>query len=136
MTKGRDCMKKLLSLVLVMVCVMSMLGCNLKSDAGQNQAGEFQKEDINTQYFFSAKVLEVDDEYLLLEVFYTGNSSLSNGARVEVLTNVVAAGGCPEFVVDEYARVVMARDTDGSSSERLNALAIYKTDETGNVTAD
>lgn len=129
-------MKRLFALVLVMVCAVSVVGCNLKADLQKNQTGESQKEDINTQYFFSAKVLEVDDEYLVLEVFYTGNSSLSNGARVEVSTNVVSAAGCPEFVVDECARVVMAWDTDGSSSERLNALAIYKTDETGNVTAD
>lgn len=129
-------MKKLFAFVLVMICVAFLFGCNLKADLQQNQTGEAQKEDVNTQYFFSAKVLEVDDEYLVLEVFYTGNSSLSNGARVEISTNVVAAAGCPEFVVDECARVVMARDTDGSSSERLNALAIYKTDETGNVTAD
>lgn len=39
----------------------------------------------------------------------------------------------------EYARVVMAKNTDDNTInrlERLEALAIYKTDETGMVTAD
>lgn len=117
-------MKKYITLVLALVCIFGVVGCNQK------------EEDVNTQYFFSAKVIEVKEEYLLLEVFDTSNSNLSEGTKVEVSTEVVSADGCPEFVVDECARVVMARNTDESSSERLEALSIYKTDETGKVIVD
>lgn len=97
---------------------------------------ELQQGDNNMQYFFTAKVIEVDEEYLLLEVFDIGNTNLSDGEAVEVSTEVVAAKGCPEFVVDEYARVLLARNTDDNNSGRLEALSIYKTDETGKVMAD
>lgn len=73
---------------------------------------------------------------ILLEVFDIGNTNLSDGATVEVSTEVVAAKGCPEFVVDECARVLLARNTDDDNSGRLEALSIYKTDETGKVIAD
>ena len=112
-------MKKLIVLVLVLVCVLSLAGCNQK-----------------TQYYFSAKVVEVYEAYLLLEVFDTGNSNLSEGAKIEVSTDTVSADGCPEFVVGEYARVLMARNKDDNPPGRLEALSIYKTDETGKVTAD
>lgn len=121
-------MRKHIALVLALVCVLSMVGCGQQED--------LQQGDNNVQYFFTAKVIEVEEEYLLLEVFDIGNTNLSDGATVEVSTEVVAEKGCPDFVVDECARVLLARNIDGSSSERLEALSIYKTDETGMVTAD
>ena len=117
-------MKKLIALVLAWVCVLGLIGCGR------------QEEDNNTQYFFTAKVIEVNEEYLVLEVFDTGNTNLSDGTLVEVSTEVVAARGCPEFVADECARVVMARNTDDKANELLHALSIYKADETGKVISD
>lgn len=121
-------MKKLIVLVLALVCALVLIGCG--------QKGDLQQGDNNMQYFFTAKVMEVNEEYLLLEVFDIGNTNLSDGAAVEVSTEVVTATGCPEFVVDECARVLLARNTDDNSASRLEALSIYKTDETGNVIAD
>ncbi len=121
-------MEKYIALVLALVCVLGLVGCGQQED--------LQQGDNNMQYFFTARVIEVEEEYLLLEVFDIGNTNLSDGATVEVSTEVVSADGCPEFVVDECARVLLARNIDGSSSERLEALSIYKTDETGMVTAD
>ena len=112
-------MKKFIPLILALVCVLSLVGCNQK-----------------TQYYFSAKVIEVDEAFLLLDVFDAGNSNLSKGTKIEVSTNTVSADGCPEFVVGEYARVLMARNTSDNPSGRFEALSIYKTDETGKVTAD
>ena len=127
-------MKKVIT-VMVLLCVLGLLGCG-----GQEvRQEELQQGDYNVQYFFSAKVTEVQAEYLVLEVFDTGNTNLSENETVEVSTDVVSAGGCPEFAAGEYARVVMARNTDENTVnrlERLEALAIYKTDETGLVTAD
>lgn len=117
-------MKKLIALILALVCVFGLVGC-----------GPWE-EDNNTQYFFTAKVIEVNEEYLVLEVFDAGNTNLSDGTLVEVSTEVVATRGCPEFVVDECARVVMARNTDDKANELLHALSIYKADETGKVISD
>lgn len=121
-------MKKLITLILAAICASSLIGCS-------RQEG-LQQGDHNAQYFFTAKVIEVHEEYLLLEVFDTGNSNLSDGAVVEVSTDVVAASGCPAFVADEWARVLMAWNADDTPSQRLAALSIYKTDETGMIIAD
>ena len=120
-------MKKIIALVLALVCLLGLVSCS--------QQEALQLGDYNMQYFFTAKVIEVDEEYLLLEVFDVGNTNLSEGATVEVSTEVMAAC-CPEFVVDEYARVLMARNTEDNPTERLEALSIYKTDETGMKIAD
>ena len=80
-------MKKLIALVLTLVCVLGLVSCS--------KTNELQQGDNNMQYFFSAKVIEVDEAYLLLEVFDTGNSNLSKGAKIEVSTDTVSADGCP-----------------------------------------
>lgn len=112
--------EKMIILIMTFICVLGLVGCS-----------RFQREGI--QYFFSANVIEVHEEYLVLEVFDTGNSNTSEGAIFEVSTDVVSAAGCPEFVVEEYARVVMARDIEDDTTGRLKALAIYKMDENGEV---
>lgn len=114
-------MKKYLSLCVMFLLILCLSGCR----------GKEQQGDYNVQYFFSGKVITVEEAYLILEVTDTGNSNLSEGAKIEVSTDVVAAKGCPEFVVDEYARVVMARNAEDHPPGRLEALDIYKLDETG-----
>lgn len=105
--------------------MLGLIGCN--------QRDELQQGDNNMQYFFAAKVIEVHEEYLLLEVIDIGNTNLSEGIEVEVSTDVVSTDGCPEFVASEYAKVLVARNTDDSPTSRIEALSIYKTDETGRV---
>lgn len=121
-------MRKYIALVLTLICVLSLGGCNQKED--------LQQGDHSMQYFFTAKVVEVNKEYLLLEVFDIGNTNLSDGATVEVSAEVVAAKGCPEFVVDECARVLLGRNTVDNNYGRLEALSIYKTDKTGRIIED
>jgi len=121
-------MKKIIALALTLICIFCVVGCN-------NQE-EQQQGSNKMQFFFTAKVIETDTEYLSLEVLDKGNSNISVGAEVEVSTDVVSANGCPDFVKDEYARIVMARDIEENTTNRIEALAIYKTDKTGNVIAD
>lgn len=121
-------MRKYIVLVLALVCVLGLISC------GQEES--LRQGDYAMEYFFAAKVVEVHEEYLLLEVFDTGNTKLSEGATVEVSTDVTSVYDCPEFVADEFARVIMERNADDNSSERLVALFIYKTDETGKNIAD
>lgn len=121
-------MRKYIAFIFALVFVLGFVGCGQQEDLQQGDGG--------MQYFFTAKVIEVDEAYLFLEVFDIGNTNLSEGAEVEVSTEVVTEKGCPEFVVDECARVLMARNTDDNPSGRLEALSIYKTDETGMVIED
>ena len=44
----------------------------------------------------------------------------------------MAADGCPEFTVGEYARVLLARNIEDSTI-RLDVLSVYKIDETGAI---
>ncbi len=129
--------KKLLIMLSMLMLFVGLVACGQTDVAQGNVAGQTQQEgDVGTQYYFSAKVLEVYDDYLMLEVSEVHNTKLMEGAKVEVATAVVAADGCPQFVVGEGARVVMASNTNGASGERLNALAIYKEDATGTVVQD
>ena len=116
-------MRKLIVLVLALLCMSGLTGCG--------QTEELKQGDYKMQYFFAAKVAEVHEEYLLLEVFDTGNTRLSEDAVVEVSTDVIWEYDCPEFAADEFARVYMERNADDNSSERLEALFINKIDETG-----
>ena len=101
------------------------------------EAYDLMKKSITKiQYFFTAKVVEVHKDHLLLNVSDAGNSKILKDAIVKVSTDVVAAGGCPEFEPNEYARVVMANDADISQQKPIEALFIYKMNEAGTVIAD
>ena len=126
-------MKKRAFIITACVLIVFVVGAILlKGGDGCLQQGG----DWNRQSFFTAKVIEAHEEYLLLEVFDTGNTDFSEGAKVEVSTDVESASGCPEFVADECARVIMARNKDNDPPGRLDALSIYRSDETGKVIAD
>ena len=118
-------MKRWIVLILVMACT-ALVGCR------QSEPEDLQQGDNGIQYFFSGEVTETDDEFLRIEVNDIGNSNLSEGDTVEVSTDVVAADGCPEFTVGEYARVLLTRNIEDSVA-RLEALSIYKIDETGAI---
>ena len=120
-------MKRWIVLILAMACT-ALVGC------GQAESEDVKQGD-NMQYFFSGEVDEAEDEYLRIKVNDIGNSSLSVGDSVEVSTDVVSAKGCPEFTAGEYARVLLARNIE-DPAVRLEALSVYKIDETGAILAD
>ncbi len=114
-------MKKLIAVVLALICVFVSVGCN-------NEKG---------QSYFTGKVKEVNANYLLVEITDSGNSGISVGANVIVSTEVVSADGCPDFVADEHARVVFNGEVMEKDPASLGTVfALYKIDETGNVTTE
>lgn len=135
--KAKDARAKKIKIgIMIGALLVIVVGGIIDSKTDNTAAREYgyslvEQGDYNTQYFFSGKVVTVDKAYLILEVFDTGNSNLSEGAKVEVSTDVVSVKGCPDFVVGEYARVLMTRNTADNPPGRLEALSIYKTDETG-----
>ena len=118
-------MKRWIVLVLAMACT-ALAGC------GQLELEDLQQGDNGMQYFFSGEVTEADDECLRIEVNDIGNSDRSEEDTVEVSTDVVAADGCPEFTVGEYARVLLTRNIE-DSAVRLEALSVYEVDEAGAI---
>ena len=69
-------MRKLIALVLALVCLLSWVSCKQKEN--------LQQGNNKMQYFFTAKVVEVHEEYLLLEVFDIGNTNLSQQHQYDV----------------------------------------------------
>ena len=95
-----------------------------------------KKSIVKVQYYFTAKVVEVHKDYLLLNVSNAGNSNISKNTIVKVSTDVVSAGSCPEFEPNEYARVVLSNDAEINQQKLIEALSIYKMDKNDNVIAD
>lgn len=115
-------MKKLIALVFALVCVLGLCACDSKKDI------PFDDTDV----FLVGKVIEVHDSYLLVEVTDKGNTSFSIGAKVEVSTNVSSADGCPNFVAEEYAKILYdGKVATENPPGRLEAHSIYKTDKNG-----
>ncbi len=116
-------MKKITVTALVLTGLFILTSCSIQPQQG----------DGGMQYFFSGEIVEAETDYLLIEVNDIGNTGLSEGTTVEVSTDVVAADGCPEFVIGEYAKVLMAENAKDDTIGRLDALSIYEVDETGLV---
>lgn len=119
-------MKKIVVITLALLGLLALAACN----------HQIQQGDSNMQYFFSGKIVEVEKEYLRIEVNDIGNTGLSEGATIEVSTDIEAADGCPDFVIGEYAKVLLAKNVTNDSLEQLKALSIYEVDETGTVVTE
>ena len=90
LTKECDSMKKLIAIVLALVCVLGLVGCN-------NAEGNEVMED------FTGIVTDVnDDTGYLVEVTDSGSSTLKVGDRVIVL---IPDGSNVEHSVDDYIKV-------------------------------
>lgn len=119
-------MKKSVAVIVVFAMVAVLVSC--KQD--------LQQGDAPMQYFFSGEIISAEEDYLLIEVNDTGNSNLPDGCTVEVATKTTGSGECPDFSVGEYAKVLMAQSVKDDPPGRLEALSIYRVDETGGTIAD
>ena len=79
-------MKRWLSILAVLGCIVALSGC--KNENGAKQA------------YFNAKVLEVNKEYVDVRCIETFNSGISVDEEFSVTKDVVSAGGAPELNVD------------------------------------
>lgn len=118
-------MKKSVAVIVALVMVAALVSCK------QN----LQQGDTPMQYFFSGEIISAEEDYLLIEVNDTGNSNLPDGCTVEVATKTTGSGKCPDFSVGEYAKVLMAQSVKDDPPGRLEAVSIYKVDETGGTIA-
>lgn len=111
-------MKRLLSLLLVLVCMMSLFGCG-------NEKG---------QVSFNATVLELNDGSVKVKCTDAFNSGISVHEEFSVSTDVVAANGAPEMVVGDHIRVLFNGEIMESDPLQLGTVfAIYLLGENGAV---
>lgn len=89
-------MKKYTALLLAITCIIGLFGCGKQEQQGDN----------NMQYFFGGKVIEAETDYLILEVFDTGNSNLSEGVnrcrKCQGLSGLCCGRICKSFNGTEY----------------------------------
>ena len=107
-------MKKLTAFVFVLVCVLGLVGCNLRKDNNLN----------DVSVYFVAKVTEVNEGHLFVEVTDNGSSSLRKGTTAHVSTNF---DGYTECAVGDSIRI----EFDGLMQEVYppiipNVIAISK----------
>lgn len=117
-------MKKILSLVMVLACVLILTACN-------NEPNE-DLSDENGQQYFNATVLEINDGLVKVECTEPFNSSISVGEEISVPTDVVAASGAPELSINDDIRVVFNGSTIETDPLRIGIVfAIYLLDADG-----
>lgn len=117
-------MKKIISLALVFVSLLSLVAC------GQEDDGQI---DVKGQDYFNAEVLEVSENYILVECQDVTSGGVSEGSQVTVSLDVVVANGAPEIAVGDEIRVVFSGVMESYPLKLQTVFAIYQLDEEGNV---
>lgn len=113
-------MKKLISVLLVCVCLLAICACKADSE-----------EPLDTENpYFTGRVIEMEERGCLMEVTHIGNGNFAVGEKVIVNTNIA---GCPRFSAGDHLRISF----DGKVAlsypgQVLNVYSIHKTDANGN----
>ena len=119
-------MKKLLSMILILVVVGGLVGCD-KEPVGNPPT-------VNGQDYFNATVTQVNDEYILAEVTENKSGALVIGTVVSVSRSNISSEKYPELVVGDDIRVVYAGEIlekDPSGFQQI--ISVFKLKEDGTV---
>ena len=119
-------MKKLLSMILILVMVVGLVGCN------KEQVGE--PPTVNGQDYFNATVTQVNDKYILAEVTENKSGALVIGTEVSVNRSNISSEEYPELVVGDDIRVVYAGEILEKDPPRFQQIiSVFKLNEEGAV---
>ena len=119
-------MKKLLSMILILVMVVGLVGCS-KEPVGDSPT-------VNGQDYFNASVIQVNDTFILAEVTENVSGALAVGTEVSVSRNNISSEEFPELVVGDYIRVVYAGEVlekDPPGFQQI--ISVFKLNEEGAV---
>ena len=119
-------MKKLLSMILILVMVVGLVGCS-KEPVGDSPT-------VNGQDYFNASVIKVNDTFILAEVTENISGALAVGTEVSVSRNNISSEEFPELVVGDYIRVVYAGEVlekDPPGFQQI--ISVFKLNEEGAV---
>lgn len=117
-------MKKMVSCLIVLACILTFVGCSKKPNAGSF--------DENGQVYFNATVLELNNESVKVECTKSFDSGILVGEKFSVSADVSEASGIPKLVVGDDIRVVFNGDVMESDPLQIGTVfAIYLLDENG-----
>ena len=118
-------MKKMLSFVMVLACILTLIGCSREPNEDLSDAN-------GRQAYFNAIVLELSNGSVKVECTEPFDSGILIGEEFSVSTDVVAASGAPELAIDDDIRVVFDGDVMESDPLQIGTVfAIYLLDENG-----
>lgn len=107
-------MKRLLPFLLVLVCMLSLFGCE------------------KGQAWFNATVLEVNDGFVQVKCTDAFNSGIPADAEFPVSTDAAAANGVAEMAAGDQIRVVFnGKIIERNPIQLGTVFAIYRLDESG-----
>ena len=113
-------MKKLLVLVMTMICMVLFVACNNDNDE-------------NGQDYFNALVLEVHEDNVLVECLDITTGAITEGTQLNVTKNVFSTNEVPKMEVGSEIRVVFTGVMEIDPPRLQTVFAIYLLDEDGNV---
>ena len=119
-------MKKLLSMILILVVVVGLVGCS-KEPVGDPPT-------INGQDYFNATVTQVNDKYILAEVTKNKSGAIAIGTEVSVSRSNISSEEYPELVVGDDIRVVYSGEIlekDPPGFQQI--ISVFKLKEDGVV---
>lgn len=120
-------MKKFIALTLAFFCIFGLVGCNSSTDISVDETESFVNE---KEAFFIAKVVDLQETSMLVEVTAKGNSGVGVGNQVIVSTEKIAGviANDSTTVTDNYLRI----EFDGYVMETypLGLGKIYRIDIT------
>lgn len=118
-------MKKMLSFVMALACILTLIGCSREPNEDLSDAN-------GRQAYFNATVLELSNGSVKVECTEPFDSGILIGEELSVSTDVVAASGAPELAIDDDIRVVFDGDVMESDPLQIGTVfAIYLLDENG-----
>lgn len=120
-------MKKILALLLVLCCMVSLVSLA----ACSSQQG--QEEKPNGQDYFNGKVLEIHDTYILVECLDVTSGVITSGTTAKVSTEVVNAHGTPEMDIGDNVRVVFTGVKEQDPVSFDTVFSIFLLDENGEI---
>lgn len=119
-------MKKMLSFVMVLACILTLSGCDKEPSKDPS--------DEKGQTYFNATFLELNDDSVKVECTQSFNSGISVGEEVCVSTDVEATSGAPELAIGDDIRIVFNGDVMESYPLQIGTVfAVYFLDENGEV---
>ena len=119
-------MKKLLSMILILVVVVGLVGCS-KEPVGDPPT-------VNGQDYFNATVTQINDKYILAEVTENKSGALIIGTEVSVSRSNISSEEYPELVVGDDIRVVYSGEIlekDPPGFQQI--ISVFKLKEDGVV---
>ena len=112
-------MKKVLSIVLVLVMVLAFAGCGKEEKA----------EQVNSDRYFDAEVLEIYEKYILVKPIDGENISYDNG-NASVSTVIQGTNELPKLEVGMEIRIMFGGQVMETDPVQIDTVfAIYPLDE-------